>query len=204
MPENYTDAIPGTEVRFDMVYVPAAKIWIGKAEVTWDEYEAYYLTEETDAVTRPTPSYVPHDRGWGRGKRPATAISWHAAKTYCAWLARKTGRAYRLPTEAEWAAACGDSRPGWTEENSDEMTHEVGGKEPNSLGLHDMLGNVWEYCGNAEVLRGGSWREPRSEVDCAARTPVEPEWNERDPQLPRSIWWLTDGTFTGFRVARAR
>ncbi|WP_318210579.1 formylglycine-generating enzyme family protein [Streptomyces sp. SJL17-1] len=87
-----------------------------------------------------------------------------------------TADGYRLPTEAEWEHACraGTTAPrygpldeiAWHRGNSGERLHEVGGRRPNAWGLHDMLGNVWEWCwdvydaevyGSYRVLRGGGW-----------------------------------------------
>ena len=267
-PENYTEKIPGTEVTFDLVRIaggefemgspdaeagreadegPVRKVtvepfWIGKAEVTWDEFELWYLGKEeasdADAVSRPTPSYGSHDRGWGRGKRPAMSFSWLAAKTYCEWFSKKTGREYRLPTEAEWEFACrggaktkyffgDDAEPlgeyAWYRDNADDLTQETAKKKPNPFGLYDMLGNVAEYCLNPytetydvkdpppigpgkskPVVRGGSWNDPAPKLRCANRQIYLDKWNERDPQRPRSKWWLVDGTHVGFRVARSR
>ena len=91
---------------------------------------------------------------------PITGVSWKDAETYTAWLSKKTGKAYRLPTEAEWeyAARAGsttkwhfgndESRLGeyaWYEANSGSQTHAVGQKKPNDFGLYDMAGNVWEW-----------------------------------------------------------
>ncbi|MFE5941307.1 formylglycine-generating enzyme family protein [Streptomyces sp. NPDC056480] len=88
----------------------------------------------------------------------------------------RTADGYRLPTEAEWEHACRagttEARYGpldeiaWHRGNSGERLHEVGGRRPNDWGLHDMLGNVWEWCwdvydaevyGGYRVLRGGGW-----------------------------------------------
>ena len=52
------------------------------------------------------------------------------------------------------------------------------------------------------VVRGGSWDDEAKRVRCAARQASNPDWNFQDPQRPQSIWWLTDGTFVGFRVVR--
>jgi formylglycine-generating enzyme required for sulfatase activity len=248
--QSYTDSIPGSTARFEMIAiaggrftmgsrpdeagreenevpstdVDVAPFWIGKTEVTWDEFEAFYLSKETpsgpDAITRPSPFYFPHDRGFGRGRRPAIGLSFHAAETYCEWLTRKTGKRYRIPTEAEWEFACRrgslgpESRPladrAWHKENSEEKTHEVGATKPDVLGLHDMLGNAWEYCLDTRgpskpgpILKGGSYLDPPSRLRPSTRQPILAKWNERDPQRPRSPWWVVDGPFLGFRIARS-
>jgi len=249
-PRDYVQEIPGTKVAFAMVYVaggtaqigspanepgrdadepPARDVavepfFLGKTEVTWDEYETFYLSRPTpdgvDAISRPSPSYHPHDRGWGRGKRPAVGVSWNAAKKYCEWLSGKTGGAYRLPTETEWevaaragsTAAAPDSLAdvAWFADDSGGKSQEVGTKKPNALGFHDLLGNAWEYCldpyapnGKRAVVRGGSWKDPAVALRYANRQEALDQWNERDPQRPRSVWWIVDGPFVGFRVARS-
>lgn len=121
---------------------------------------------------------------------PVENVSWNEARAFMAQLNRRGGPyLYRLPTEAEWeyAARAGASGPdpgdldaiSWHGANSAERTHEVGTKRPNAWGLHDMLGNVWEWCsdrygadyyrkspasdprgpfeGELRVMRGGSW-----------------------------------------------
>ena len=222
-----TETIPGTAVTFEMVFIPEHNVWIGKTEVTWDEFEVYYMgpeeeeeeeeveeeEQEVDAECRPTKFYELYetrDRGWGRGKMPAIGFSRLAGEKYCEWLSKLTGKSYRLPTEAEWETACG-KHPGsladhaWFKGNSEEKTHLTAQKKPNDRGIHDMLGNAMEYCagGEKQVLRGGSWKDPAGGVTRTARQFVIPAWNARDPQIPQSPWWLTDGQFTGFRVARS-
>ena len=96
-----------------------------------------------------------------KGKQPAISMTHHAAMEYCRWLSAKTGKTYRLPTEAEWEYACragtktaysfGDDPTklgeyAWYADNSD-GTPQIGGKKkPNPWGLYDMHGNVAEWC----------------------------------------------------------
>ncbi len=226
---NYTESIPGTNVTFDMVWVAFGNFWIGKTEVTWKEYELFALGEETpegvDAVARPSRSYHPHDKGWGTGKRPACGMSRHAAQQYCVWLSKKTGKTYRLPSGDEWewaflgAKEAGARQPrkvksayAWFAKNSGGKTQPVASLQPNALGIYDLLGNVAEYTTDTTpedengdtwpILRGGSFADPAEKVNGTYEQPVLFEWNERDPQRPRSQWWLCDGPYTGFRVIR--
>lgn len=167
--------------------------WMGACEVTQAEYRA---------VMGGNPSQYSGD-----DRAPVERVNWPEAMEYCRRLTQQElaagrlsdGWAYRLPTEAEWEYACragsatrfnyGDD-PGylqigeyaWCSRNGDSTTHPVGGKQPNTWGLFDLHGNVWEWCldawgklpggtitnrpvaaeGSLRIARGGSWLyEPR-------------------------------------------
>jgi formylglycine-generating enzyme required for sulfatase activity len=237
--KDYTESIPGTVVTFDMVHVPGGKFktaagsevevkpfWIEKHETTWDEFDIYCYqldltdkekAEGVDAKARPSKPYGAPDFGFGHAKYPALAATYHSAVMYCEWLSKKTGKQYRLPTEAEWefAATAGGADPGpkgdelddyaWYWDNSDDKTHAVMKKKPNAWGLYDMLGNALEWCTAAEgkgVGRGGAWDDKPEDVTAGKRREQDRTWNSTDPQQPKSRWWLSDGKFIGFRVVR--
>ncbi|MEF9887190.1 formylglycine-generating enzyme family protein [Streptomyces sp. P9-A4] len=141
------------------------------------------------------------------GLRPAYGVPTDPDDAYGpAW--DRTAEGYRLPTEAEWEHACraGTTEPrygpldeiAWHRGNSGERLHEVAGLRPNAWGLHDMLGNVWEWCwdvydaevyGSYRVLRGGGW--------------FDPHWSCRASVRRRSHPTLTLDD-VGFRLARRR
>ena len=199
----YTDLINNTEVKFEMLPIPGGKFamgspeseagrkpdegpeheveispfWMGKCEVTWDEYEIFMfnidiqrrkvnneaaseLDKVADTTSRPTKPYTDMTFGMGKNGFPAISMTQYAAKSYCTWLSAKTGRYYRLPTEAEWEYACragtktaysfGDDLEklkeyAWFFDDNNEAYHKVGKKKPNPWGLHDMHGNVTEW-----------------------------------------------------------
>jgi formylglycine-generating enzyme required for sulfatase activity len=194
--------------------------WIAKTELTWDLYDTFVFGLDqpeapdesgVDAITRPSKPYIAMDRGFGKAGYPVISVSYHGARAFCEWLSKKIGRTYRLPTEAEWRVACalGDIRPGavddhaWHKDNSDFKTHPVGKKKPGALGLHDMYGNASEWCSGGDdkpVTMGGSYRDSAEEIGCTMRVEPSDTWNASDPQIPKSVWWLADGGFVGFRI----
>lgn len=115
----------------------------------------------------------------------------------------------------------------WFADNSHNKYQKVRQKKPNAWGLYDMLGNVAEWTldqydenyyssladGSQDPMnkpttkypksvRGGSYQDSKDALRCAARARSDPAWNRRDPQVPKSKWWLTDATAVGFRVVR--
>jgi formylglycine-generating enzyme required for sulfatase activity len=225
--------IPGSAVDFTLVPVAAGTVTLGerrvpvapfavtRSEVTWEQYDAYALSEPTaadrtrgaDAVARPSKPYGAPDYGWGHNGFAAISIAWQAAEAYAAWLSAVTGDVWRLPTEAEWQlladrAGFDASRVdalAWHAGNSAGRTHAAGSKAPDALGLVDLFGNAAEWVRTLEgghVTRGGSFRDAASAVGPQARAVPSDLWNERDPQIPPSRWWLSDGPFVGFRLVR--
>jgi formylglycine-generating enzyme required for sulfatase activity len=196
--------------------------WMSRTEVTWEAFVKYFENRKAvkvDGVTRPSPPYEPPHGKMGVGLHPAVSMRWHGAMGFCDWISTLTGQRFRLPTEAEFeyaaragSSAAGPANPGdgcWFKGNAENKTHLTGTLKPNALGFHDLMGNVWEYAlefhDGADydpVLRGGGWSTPAEELRFAARQQIRPEWYERDPNRPRSMWWLTDGTFVGFRLVR--
>ncbi|HWI59359.1 MAG TPA: formylglycine-generating enzyme family protein [Bacillota bacterium] len=186
----------------------AQGFWMGKCEVTQAEYQR---------VMGINPSNFTGDLS-----QPVEKVNWFEAMEYCAKLNQQAetagrmpkGYAYRLPTEAEWEYACragtttrysyGEDRSGvqlaeyaWFTRNSDSTTHPVGSRRPNPWGLHDMHGNVWEWCldrwegslpsgsitnrpvtseGSLRVARGGSWLYEAKACRSANRDDYSP-WN---------------------------
>ena len=148
---------------------------VGVYEVTFDEWDA--CASDGGCV-----GYRPYDDGWGRGRRPVIRVSWEDAKEYVRWLSRKTGEAYRLPSEAEWeyvARAGTTTRYWWGAEIGRnrancrgcgsrwdyKQTAPVGSFSANAFGLYDVIGNVTEWvedCWNGGYdgapTDGSAWR----------------------------------------------
>lgn len=139
--------------------VKVSPFFMGEYEVTWDQFWAFYsetmsegrtppskiyannTREDIDAVSGPTPPFGAPDQGWGMGDRPAITMTHYSAETFCQWLTLKTGKKYRLPTEAEWeyAARGGTSTPYFFEGNPKKFSNEgfmKGIFKPDTTGIN--------------------------------------------------------------------
>ena len=207
---------PADEAGHDADERPARRVrmdgfWLGKHEVTQGQYEA---------LMGRNPSGFKGDV-----RHPVENVSWNDAMEFCRRLSERTGRRYTLPTEAQWEYACragsagrfcfGESDSGlaayaWTYGNSGNQTHPVGMKRANAWGLHDMHGNVLEWCrdwygadfygspaararnpenttaASDRVRRGGSWNNSPERCRSADR-------DRKAPGIPPDF-------FQGFRV----
>jgi formylglycine-generating enzyme required for sulfatase activity len=248
--QRYTETIPGTDVKFDMLPIPGGAFtmgsppkephrsddegpqhevklepfWMGKMEVTWDEFDLFAFSQDiskkkqkrvdlasqsesekaADAITRPTPPYADETFGYCREHCPVISITHHAAMEYCTWLSTKTGKIYRLPTEAEWEYACRAGSQtaysfaddpvklneyGWYAENSKASPHTVGQKKPNAWGLYDMHGNAAEWCLDGyDKTFYGAIREK------IALSPVRIPGEEEYPHVVRGGSWDDDAS----------
>jgi formylglycine-generating enzyme required for sulfatase activity len=175
---------------------------VSRLEVTFAQWDVCALVGDC--------AHQPADQGWGRASLPVTNVSWNDARQYAGWISRLTGQHYRLLSESEWEyAARGGSTSayGWGNEIGrananckgcgsawdNRQTAPVGSFSANAFGLHDMLGNVWEWVedcwhdryegapadGSAwtvacsddgyRVVRGGGWNDDPADLRAAAR-----------------------------------
>lgn len=198
--------------------VAVAGFEMGKHEVTFEQWDA--------CVADGGCTYVPGDQGWGRGNRPVIDVSWNDIQTYLAWLNRKTGKRYRLPSEAEWEYAVrGTSETTYWWGNAlgsgnancsgcgsrwdSKQTASVGAFKPNHFGLYDLHGNVREWgadCWHDSYMGapsdGSAWMTGK----CEFRVVRGGSWNSHPSELrsARRNYYPPDhrNPKGGFRVAR--
>jgi len=193
---------------------------VGKFEVTFDEWYA--------CVAHRGCNHEPgDDKGWGWGQQPVMNVSWDDAKQYVAWIAKLTGKPYRLLTESEWEYAahagttttyswgndigkdnanCGGCGSQW----DNKQTAPVGSFKPNAFGLYDMHGNVWEWvedCWHASYAQapvdGTAWAKPCTDTGRVIRGG---SWTDV-PKFARATARITysadvRANYLGFRLAR--
>ena len=163
---------------------------VGRYEVTFMEWDAC-------ADDRGCNGRRPGDQGWGRALRPVINVNWDDAQAYASWLSRETGKAYRLPSEAEWeyvARAGTTTKYWWGDEigrlraNCDgcgsqwdaEKTAPVGAFASNPFGLYDVHGNVYEWvqdCWNESYAGAPSDGRARTTGDCSRRVLRGGSWS---------------------------
>ena len=214
---------PGEERRFKdedspyRVTIPRS-FAVGKFEVTFAEWDACTAAGGCGG-------YRPKDRDWGRGRRSVIYVSWEDAKEYVQWLGGKTGKDYRLLTEAEWeyAARAGAKGRYWWGDRvgagnancdgcgsqwDDNRTAPVGSFRPNDFGLHDVHGNDWEWVEDCwhngysgAPTDGGGWT---TGGECGRRVLRGGSWGNRPWGVRAAFRYgeSTDGRYSGngFRV----
>jgi len=224
--------VPGGSVTIDGTERTVDPFWIAVTEVRWDAYDTYRLDEEkegldaaeADAISLPSKPYgfgneIP---GFGQEAYPVLSVARNAARQYARWLSARTEHTYRLPTAAQWKRAyhLGYGTPSewgadqlgehaWFAGNAKETAHPTSERATSDLGTYDQLGNAAELVVPPEgdpdretEVWGGSYQSAAAEVHCSARQEKTDAWQESDPQLPKSQWWLSDAQFVGFRLVR--
>jgi formylglycine-generating enzyme required for sulfatase activity len=228
--EEFQMGAPDTDSQADDVEKPAHAVTVnafnlGRYEVTFDEYTAYVLIAQTDpgwhCALWPegeagNASLKIPETSWDRGRRPVINVSWNDAQCYVQWLNDKTGRHFRLPTEAEWEYAARDGKPTrywWGEDirqddqvwancygcggdSADCQTTLVGSFSANPFGLYDTAGNVKEWVEDCyhDSYRGAptvaypAWQADQGQ-GCAERVIRGGSW-DFEPDTLRSAYRL--------------
>jgi formylglycine-generating enzyme required for sulfatase activity len=228
---SFTMGAPAGEAKHDDDEGPQHQVTfarhfaVGRFAVTFDEWDACIADGGCNG-------YRPNDQSWGRGRQPVISVSWDDAKAYMAWLSRKTGKTYRLLSEAEreYVTRAGTTTPFWwgssistQQANYDgnfvynkgakgkprNRTMPVDSFQPNPWGLYNVHGNVWEWtedCWNGSYRGappdGSAW----TSGDCNRRVVRGGSWDD-DPQDLRAAdrGWsppVKRHIGIGFRVGR--
>lgn len=223
---------PENEPRREAVEGPQHRVTIarpfaaGRFAVTFEEWDLCVADGGCNV-------YKPWDNGWGRGKRPVISVSWQDAKSYVAWLSRRTGKPYRLMSEAEreyvaragttspywWGASASRRRANYNDKaskdkpaavSSGQKTVPVDSFQPNPWGFFQVSGNVWEWvedCMNDSYAGAPADGAVRLTGNCERRVLRGGSWIS-DASLLRSAARYgvqADGRVgnVGFRVARS-
>jgi formylglycine-generating enzyme required for sulfatase activity len=203
----------------------AAPFVVGRFAVTFDEWDACVADGGCNG-------YKPNDQGWGRGKHPVINVNWDGAKSFAAWVSRKTGKSYQLLSEAEreYVTRAGATTPFWWRSlitpkqvnynalfdlgagSNDEFrqrTVPVDSFEPNPWGLYNVHGNVWEWtedCWNDSNTGNPGDGRARTTGECSKRVVRGGSWlNFREylRSAYRFGWTVVNrASNQGFRLAR--
>jgi len=233
----YTNTIPGSAVSYVMLPIPGgeflmgspesepgrkadegpqhrvqvAPFWMGRCEVTWNEFELFMYKDEekkmrerhttdaagdklADAVTHPSKPYTDMTFGMGRDDYPAIAMTQHAANKYCQWLSAKTGHFYRLPTEAEWEYACrAGTTTAWFFGDDDGALGQYAWYEDNSDFKYQKVGrkkpNPWglhDVYGNVVEWVLDQYDPEFYRLSAGSDPAVQP-WNKATRPYPHSV-----------------
>jgi formylglycine-generating enzyme required for sulfatase activity len=205
----------------------AKRFAVGKYAVTFDEWDA--CVSDGGCV-----GYQPDDKRWGRGRKPVINVSWDGTQRYLAWLSSKTGKTYRLPSDAEreYVTRAGTTSPFWwgtsitpQQANYDgtEAPYKGGGRKgefrqktmpvdsfaPNPWGLYNVHGNVADWtqdCWNDSNIGNPGDGSPRLSGDCSRRVRRGGSWASF-PSMLRSAeraWDSTDLRSNGIGFRVAR
>ncbi|PTN08197.1 NapC/NirT family cytochrome c [Mangrovibacterium marinum] len=226
---NFTETIPNSRLSFTMIAIPGgattfrennqqteiniSAFFIGEIEVSWNLYLLFLSETEgqgrneksVDGISGATPPWGNPDQGWGMGSRPAITMTHHAATVFCQWLSQKTGKSYRLPTEAEWerAAQMATKDRLITKETANydtQSTIEPSDVNSDAIGARNLFGNVKEFCADSytedrmsyyskfkndpvildslsaeHVIKGGSFKSDRDELRPTQRESTQTE-----------------------------
>jgi formylglycine-generating enzyme required for sulfatase activity len=219
--ESHREAVEGPQHRVTVGHRFAA----GRFAVTFDEWDACVADGGCNG-------YRPWDNGWGRGKRPVISVSWQDAKNYVAWLSQRTGKSYRLLSEAEreYVARAGTTSPFWwgasvsrrnanyddrsakdkpANAASSQKTLPVDSFQANPWGFYQVSGNVWEWvedCMNDDYAGAPADGTPRLSGNCQRRVLRGGSWISEAFMLRSAGRYgvQADGRVgnVGFRIAR--
>jgi formylglycine-generating enzyme required for sulfatase activity len=222
-PATEKERLSDKEVRVPVTI--AQSFAVGQFAVTFDQWDACVAEGGCNG-------HKPEDQGWGRGNRPVVNVNWDDARTYAEWLSRKTGKTYRLLSEAEreYVTRAGTTTPFWwgssitTEQANYDGNYTYGGGAKgafrqqtvpvdnfaaNRWGLFNMHGNVWEWtedCWNEGNQGNPGDGSARTTGNCSRRVVRGGSWKNNPQDLRSALrnWGATDfrSYNIGFRLAR--